>query len=219
MSMKEKDLVADAIKFWMEKAHINQSELAMGIEVEPATVSQYVTKRRAPSLEMSLKMAEYFGVSLPEFFSCKDDLTPEIVFVERVKARPRAGTGGLETDGETTGLYSFHKSFLARKRGKPETMKIFEVSGDSMEPTLADGDLIMINQADKDVRTGHIYLLRLGAGENDSELMVKRLERRPGGVLLIRSDNPRYEDIPVDMNTVDGEIEIFGRMVWSCREY
>jgi len=50
--------------------------------------------------------------------------------------------------------------------------------------------------------------------------MVKRLERRSGNILLIRSDNEeRYAPVPINMDSEAGEIEIFGRMVWSCREY
>ena len=77
-----------------------------------------------------------------------------------------------------------------------------------------DRDLILVNLKEKHVRSGYVYLIRIG-----NELMVKRLENRPGGVLLIRSDNPDYEDIPVNLEEVDGDIEIHGRMVWSCREY
>lgn len=154
------------------------------------------------------------GISLPEFFACKDEEKPDIVFVPKVKARPRAGSGGLETDSDHDGYYSFHTSFLTRKRGNEQTMRIFEVAGDSMSPTLIDGDFIMINTADKDVRSGYIYLLRM-----EDELMVKRLENRPGSLLLLRSDNPDYEDIAISKNEECFNVEVFGRMVWSCREY
>ena len=192
---------------------MNQSELAQVVGVEAATISQYITLKRAPSLEVLAKMAGVFGVSIPEFFACKDDEAPDIEFVERVTARPRAGTGGLETDAEHNGHYAFHKSFLVRKGAPAKDMKIFEVAGDSMEPLLSDSDLIMVNIRDKDVRTGRVYLLRIG-----EDLMVKRLEIRPGGVLLIRSDNKEYEDIPVNLHETQ-DVEVFGRMVWSCREY
>jgi phage repressor protein C with HTH and peptisase S24 domain len=92
-------------------------------------------------------------------------------------------------------------------------MKLFEVAGDSMAPTLMDGDLIMVNLREKNVRSGCIYLVRM-----EDELMVKRLENRPGGVLLIRSDNRAYEDIPVNRGS-GADVETLGRMVWSCREY
>lgn len=211
---KENSITTEALRYWLHKRKMSQYALAHKIESAPNTISQIATGQRNPSLDLLEKMAEALEVSLPEFFACKDDLTPDIVFVERVKARPRAGNGGLETDGEHDGLYSFHSSFIARKRGKPDDMKIFAVAGDSMAPTLNDNDLIMVNLKERDVRSGYVYLLRMG-----DELMVKRLENRPGGILLIRSDNSAYEDIPVNKADIGGEIEIFGRMVWSCREY
>ncbi len=216
--MRDKLIFTEALCFWLQKKRMTQAELAKKLGANPNVISQYKTGSRTPPMDKLEELASALDVSLPEFFACKDDMTPDIVFVERVSARPRAGVGGMEMDAAHDGMYSFHKSFIERKRGKADDMKIFAVAGDSMEPTLADGDLIMVNLREKDVRTGYVYLLRMGIGE-DAEFMVKRLERRPGNTLLIRSDNDRYEDIPVNMAEVDGEIEIFGRMVWSCREY
>lgn len=216
--MTDGKITADALRFWIRKRGLTQGRLAEKSGLAQNYISQIHTGARAGSLEAIQQLAAALDVSLPEFFACKDPETPDTVFIKKVKARPRAGTGGLETDGEAAGLYSFHSSFIRRKRGTPEDMVIFEVAGDSMSPTLTDGDLIMINTQDRDARTGLVYLLRLGRGE-DSELMVKRLERRPGNILLLRSDNPDYEDIPAAMDGAEGEIEIFGRMVWSCREY
>lgn len=207
-------ITSDALRFWLKKAGIKQGELAERTGISQGHISNMMQGTRGiptPNLE---KICEALDISLPEFFSCKDEDSPDIVFVQKVKARPRAGTGGLETDGNFDGKYAFHSSFISRKQGNPEDMVIFQVAGDSMSPTLADGDLIMINRRDKDVRTGYIYLLRM-----EDELMVKRLENRPGSILLIRSDNSDYEDIAINKSEIDGQIEIFGRMVWSCREY
>jgi transcriptional regulator with XRE-family HTH domain len=214
--MQAGKITADALSFWLKHKHLNQKELAEKLDVAPNTISQIVNGHRYPSVELLEKIAEALGISLPEFFSCRDDALPDIEFVPLVKAVPRAGTGGLETDGDYVGLYSFHASFLLRKQGTAETMRLFRVAGDSMEPTLFSGDMIMVNtgEAARHVQTGMVYLVRLG-----DELMVKRLENRPGNMLLIRSDNASYQDIPVNKAEVDGEIEIFGRMVWSCREY
>ncbi|MDL2316278.1 LexA family transcriptional regulator [Desulfovibrio sp. OttesenSCG-928-A18] len=214
MPMNEKDIVAHAVKFWLKKKHMKQNELAEAARVEPSTVSQIANGHRLPSLELAGRMAGVFGISLPEFFACKDDELPELAFVPLVKAVPRAGTGGLELDGEQIRLYSFHNSFLMRKQGGTDSMRLFKIDGDSMEPTLHHGDMIMINLRQTHISSGAIYLLRL-----EGELMVKRLENRPGGLLLIRSDNPAYDDITIakDDETIDAEV--FGRMVWSCREY
>lgn len=182
--------------------------------VNKNTISQYKTGDRTPPMERLESLVDALGVSLPEFFACRDESKPELEFVERVSARPRAGGGGLETDAAHQGYYSFHRQFIARKGGTPDDMKIFEVAGDSMMPTLQDGDLIMINLRENDVRSGYIYLLRI-----EDELMVKRLENRPGGLLLVRSDNTVYETISIDKRAIDNDFEVFGRMVWSCREY
>ncbi len=193
---------------------MSQTDLARALNIGSSTVSQYKKGDRTPPFEKMDEIAAVFGVSLLEFLSCKTADRPDIVFVEKVRARPRAGGGGLETDGEHDGYYAFHRNFIERKRGTEKGMKIFEVAGDSMSPTLEEGDFIMVNTADNEIRTGRVYLLRIG-----EELMVKRLERRPGNILVIRSDNPRYEDIPVNMEVSLDEVEVYGRMVWSCREY
>ena len=212
--MKSQLIFTDALSFWLKKKGLSQSDLAERMGVNKNTISQYKTGERTPPMDRLEDLVEAFGLSIPEFFACKEESKPELVFVEKVMARPRAGTGGLETDAEHDGYYSFHRSFIERKRGTEETMKIFEVAGDSMAPTLSDGDFIMVNTTDRDVRTGYIYLLRM-----EDELMVKRLESRPGGVLLLRSDNPDYEDIQINKNDESVDVSIFGRMVWSCREY
>jgi phage repressor protein C with HTH and peptisase S24 domain len=212
--MKERLIFTNSLAFWLEKKGLTQVELAKRMGVNPNTISQYKTGERTPPMDKLEVLVGALGISLPEFFACKDESKPDTVFIERLKARPRAGTGGLETDGEHAGFYSFHSQFIARKRGTEKSMKIFEVAGDSMSPTLSDGDLIMVNLADKDVRSGYIYLIRM-----EDELMVKRLENRPGGILLIRSDNSDYADIPVNKNDPGIDLEVFGRMVWSCREY
>ena len=210
----ERTITAEALHYWIKKRGMTQAQLAEKTGLAQNYISQINTGSRHGSIDAIQKIADALGISLPEFFAHKDSSLPELVFVQRVKARPSAGSGSLDTDCEHAGYYSFHSSFIARKRGSADSMKIFEVSGDSMSPTLNDGDLIMINMQEADVRTGHIYLLRI-----EGELLVKRLETRPGGIILIRSDNPDYEAIAVNRHDEYLDMQIFGRMVWSCREY
>lgn len=219
--MKDERIAADALEFWLNKTRMAQAELAEKAGLAQNYISQIKSGARgAPSIKALQKIAEALGLSLLEFLACKDESLPDIECVPLVKAVPRAGSGGLETDGEHLQMYSFHSKFLQRKGGNKETMRLFKIDGDSMEPTLFSGDMIMVNTTDaaRHIFTSNIYLLRLGIGD-ESELMVKRLERRPGNILMIRSDNDRYEDIPVSLDDMGKEAEIFGRMVWSCREY
>ena len=208
-------ITKQALDFWMEKYPITQTALAKKAGLSQNYISLLVKGERDGSLEAIQSLARCFGASVSDFLGVKDRAgLPEIEFVERVKAVPRAGNGGLVVDGDCVGLYSFHSSFLRRKGGSAESMKIFKVDGDSMEPTLHSGDLIMVNRAMIDVQSGHIYLLRM-----EGELMVKRLERRPGGIILVRSDNKEYDSIEINLENENVDFEIFGKMVWLCREF
>lgn len=212
---KTNTVTGKALTYWIKKVGIKQTDLSEKTGISQPHISAMARGLKNIKAEFLEKICDALEISLPDFFACDNSEAPEIVFVPLLKARPRAGTGGLETDSDQVRLYSFHASFLERKRGTPDSMRLFRVDGDSMEPTLRSGDMIMVNTTDaaRHVATGNVYLLRIG-----EELMVKRLENRPGNVLLIRSDNKDYEDLPVNLAEVDG-IEIFGRMVWSCREY
>ena len=74
-------------------------------------------------------------------------------------------------------------------QARPEDLSIIRVSGDSMSPTLADGDDILVDRSDGAARLRDgIYVLT-----RDDTLMVKRLSLHPAGnSLTIASDNPAY---------------------------
>lgn len=133
--------------------------------------------------------------------------------IPKVKARLSAGTGSLETEGEIIGRYAFKTDFLHRK-GHPSTMVLMDVAGDSMEPVLMDSDTVLIDESQNEIIAGGLFAVGI-----EQEVYVKYLHRIPGK-LVLRSKNPDYDPIEVDM---DGEISdavrIIGRVVWSCREY
>lgn len=213
-TIKRNSPTARALAYWLKRCGMKQAELAERVGLEQGTISNMIRGVRGIKAEYLERMCDVFGITLAEFFTCGENTLPEIVFVPLVKAVPRAGAGGLETDGAATALYAFHSDFIKRKQGTPETMRLFRVEGDSMEPTIAPNDLIMVNLNMADVRSGHIYLVRF-----EGELMIKRLERRPGGEVLIRSDNARYDDIAIKPDPEYIDFRIFGRMVWLCREF
>jgi phage repressor protein C with HTH and peptisase S24 domain len=133
--------------------------------------------------------------------------------IPKVQARLAAGTGSLETEGEVIGYYAFKLDFLMRK-GHPHKMVLMDVTGDSMEPVLMDRDSVLIDESQRSIIAGGLYAVGI-----EHEVYVKYLHRRPGK-LVLKSKNPEYDPIEVDM---DGElsdaVRIIGRIVWSCREY
>ena len=130
-------------------------------------------------------------------------------FVPHVKAKLGAGYS-LETSGDVDGYLAFRKDFLA-KIGPPSKLVLFDVMGDSMEPTVWDKDMVLISTADKELVSGQLFAVRIG-----DEISIKRLERLPGKV-LVRSDNPRHHSFEVAPD--EGEFAIIGRVKWSCRKH
>jgi phage repressor protein C with HTH and peptisase S24 domain len=79
-----------------------------------------------------------------------------------------------------------------------------------MEPTLSNGDTVLVDSTQNAPRTDGIYVLQF-----DNYLYVKRLLMNPAkGKVAIISDNPAYapmEDIEPD------ELHIAGRVLWLGR--
>jgi len=88
--------------------------------------------------------------------------------------------------------------------------------GDSMEPYICPGDIVVLDLNDRSIFTGGVYGLRVG-----DQLLVKRLSLRANGNLVVASDNPRYPTDEISAKelrqmTEDGgsPIAILGRVVW-----
>lgn len=86
---------------------------------------------------------------------------------------------------------------------QPERLTCVRAAGDSMEPTIRDGDLVAVDAGCTDPLDGHLFAVRTDAG-----LVVKRL-RRTGARWLLSSDNAAYAPRPV------GEDDrILGQIAW-----
>ncbi len=157
-------------------------------------------------------LAEFFGVDESEL----GGLPPEargasaaVTMVRRMQLGASAGSGALDAGEQATGQFGFDPRWLRKLSTNPSKLSIIQVAGDSMEPTLADGDDIMVDEGDSatSLRDG-IYVIRY-----DDTLLVKRLSVGPAGKLTVISDNPAYPSIDAKTRTVD----VIGRVVWTGR--
>lgn len=149
----------------------------------------------------------------PQWMSPEAAPSMGYALIPKVMARLAAGTGSLETEGRVIGYYAFKLDFLKRK-GRPKTMILMDVAGDSMEPTLLDGDTVLIDESQRDIIAGAMFAIGI-----ENEVYVKYLHRVPGK-LVLKSKNSEYDPIEVDMNgDLAGIVRVIGRVVWSCREY
>jgi phage repressor protein C with HTH and peptisase S24 domain len=115
-----------------------------------------------------------------------DDDHPEFVKIPKVKLRLSAGIQGFQTDPETYdgSTVSVHHNWILRNGFTRENLMAMRVKGESMEPTLYEDDLVIINLADKRMVDGQVYAINY-----EGEAVIKRLVRE-GGQWYLYSDNP-----------------------------
>jgi len=181
-----------------------------------AYIQQYIkrgTPRRLAEDDRRL-LARYFGVSEevlggpPAPIGAQDGM----LRVPRLEIGASAGPGALAGDESARGHIAFDPAWLRRVATDPKHLSLIRVEGDSMAPTLADGDEILVDRGDtaERLRDG-IYVLRI-----DDALLVKRVARNPAArTISIRGDNEAYPGWP---DCDPSAVEIVGRVIWIGRE-
>jgi phage repressor protein C with HTH and peptisase S24 domain len=121
-----------------------------------------------------------------------------------------AGDGPYVTDEQPIYEIGFSPKMLERITGAENgDLSILNVSGDSMLPTLMDGDQVLVDSTKKDVNQIGLFILRYG-----DVLQIKRIDRNPStGNFLVKSDNPVYDPFEVQSD----HLHVVGRVVWMGR--
>lgn len=120
-----------------------------------------------------------------------------------------AGYGAWVTGEAIIGKFAMPSLGIKRMTGSnAKNINLLYVKGDSMEPTLADGDLIAIDRSKTEATNG-LFVARI---END--LYVKRITFNSIAAIL-SSDNPGYPPITA---RYDDTFELIGRVIWFSRK-
>jgi phage repressor protein C with HTH and peptisase S24 domain len=138
---------------------------------------------------------------------------PEYPAIRRVKLKAQAGASGyaVEYQKEDDGPpIVFRADWYKSKGYKPEKMLALRVTGESMAPSMYEGDLIVINTTSTAPKDGAPFLVNY-----EGEIVVKRLTR-DDGLWWLTSDNPdqrRY-----GRKVCNGGTEIIGEVVYRQTE-
>lgn len=103
---------------------------------------------------------------------------------------------------------AFRADWIRSERLKPSKLACMTAKGDSMQPSIWDGDSLVVDTSASEVTDGKVYALWYEGGER-----VKRLYRLPGGGLRIKSDNPAFETIELGSASSLEHVRIVGRVV------
>lgn len=184
---------------------VSLSTLSRVVGRNAAWMQQFMrrgTPRLLPERERGL-IAGFFGIDEAALGGAT---APAIVRVPRLAVSVSAGPGRLVTSEATVASAGYAADDLARLGIRAADAAILDVRGDSMQPTLIDGDRILVDRGRRAPgRAAAIWVLRCG-----DELLVKRLTR-DGDHWRIVSDNAAERRVPL------GEVEVLGRVVELVR--
>jgi hypothetical protein len=218
MDIVTDDPRANLEKLIRENGH-DFAALSKMLGKNPAYIQQYIRRGTPKKLDEDdrRRLAEFYGVderllgapAAGKFVREGRESLDGLLRIKRLQVGASAGPGSL-ADDEYAESMGFAPRWLRRLGADPAALSLIVVDGDSMAPTLGDGDDIMVDHsaATRPLRDG-IYVLRM-----DDVLLVKRVAMGPSGKLTIRSDNPQYpdwEDVSAD------SVNIIGRVVWTGR--
>lgn len=123
-----------------------------------------------------------------------------------------AGHGALVDQEQKISEMAFRKDWLKLKGLDAAHCVLIKARGDSMEPTLYDGDLLLVDTRFDAIKDDSIYILQA-----DSHLIVKRVQLSLDGTLDIISDNPRYDKQIISAEN-SKDIKVIGRLRWFGHE-
>jgi len=191
----------------------NMSALAAFCKITPQAVQQWIAQGRTPRTHRLKEVAAYFGLTEQELLfgesvptsmkerseerpvvpasgipvQAYDEGNAEFVPIRAMRLKLSAGISGYGAEPDLTVKSApivFQREWMEKNGLFPEDLIALKIRGDSMDPSLRDGDLVVINVADKVPKDGMVYAVNY-----DGEDVVKRMEYQNREWWLV-SDNP-----------------------------
>lgn len=105
--------------------------------------------------------------------------------------------------------YRFKTSWLGRQDIDPLALRMHEIVGDSMLPTMSHGDIVVIDTMQKDIMTDSLFAFLV-----KGNVVVRRVKFLMDGSLVLSSDNRNYDTEAIDRADII-DLDVLGRVVWA----
>ncbi len=202
--------------------------LAKATGVSASAFRKWLKGEAEPSRDRLVALAAAAGVSLawlaqgegpePDFAALgarannrrPSDLLSSARFLvlPTVATAASAGSGRVDTDGATE-FIGFRHDWLRTVFGRePADLMLETAVGESMEPHIHNGDILLVDTTDTTFRNFGVYVI-----EVREERLVKRVQRKFDGSLILISDNAVYQPENIEAELAK-EVRVLGRVIW-----
>jgi transcriptional regulator with XRE-family HTH domain len=207
----------------------NQADFAEMFDTAQPTVSKWESGQTIPEGENLSLLVELSGVGTRAFcdtpwsppkgngqgsgiIMSPEDFADELglALIDEVDLALGMGATYLDGTAEVKGRAPFRMEWLRGLYDGPvSALKVVQGRGDSMEPTIRDGDIVLLDTSSRRLDDQDM-IWAVSYGDLG---MIRRLRRLPSGALLMSPDNPVVR--PTEAH--DGECHIMGRVIFIGR--
>jgi phage repressor protein C with HTH and peptisase S24 domain len=218
-------IVAERVRTLMAEKGLSQSELARRVGISQTAIGKLASGETYSSRHLHV-VARELGTT-PAYLAGEIDdpssgavpaATPGmiaeqlgLVLVPEVDLEYGMGGGTVVREDADSRTIPFPRAWLETLTSSPVDQLFFARGrGDSMMPTLLNGDIVLIDRSTRTVtEQDRIWAIAYG-----DLAAIKRVRRKGGGGFKIMSDNPLVSAEEV----ADDELFIVGRIVWVGRK-
>lgn len=188
-------------------------KLSEALDFEPSEVSPTLAagiRRASPAQHADYKV-HAANSPLPASADVPQSDDGRYAFVPQYDAKAAAGLGSENPHVEIHSTLAFKRDWLKAKGAKPESLAVIYAEGQSMWPTINDGDVLLVDRSRIEPADGQVFVL---AGSDGA--IVKRLVQGSLGQWLLRSDNDDKEEYPdrYHLRSNGNEHRIIGKVIW-----
>lgn len=184
------------VKLLIKNKNLTQEKLCNNCNISLKTFVSWIHNERLPDVEQATRIAHELGTTVEYLVSGKDTPAKSNFYVPFLRQKLSAGKGTEIVSTEQPESWIQVSEKLKRFEGHLAAM---QVKGDSMEPTIHDGDIVVCDNLGYDNEEG-IYVVYLnGTG------LIKRIQIGARQIYII-SDNPKYRTIEEPSDSDNAQI-------------
>lgn len=192
----------DMLKYFRSIKGLSQSELAKELGLSTSTISMYEVGKREPDFETEEKIADYFNTDL-NILRGRDSERIDDSHGTSIPVLGRVAAGIPLTAAE----YIIDTEEIPQAMSADGEYFGLQVKGDSMEPKISDGDVVIVRKQ-SDADEGDLVIALV----NGDDAVVKRLKKYADGIALI-STNPAYEPMYFSKSDIESKpVSIIGKV-------
>lgn len=200
---------------------LTQEQLAEAAGISRSYIAELESGKKPPNLNRIRQIAKVLKVPVESLISEQDNpvtsidgalVLDEVEFVNVWDVSASAGYGAFVDYEPQTHNLAFPREYLRKlTSSQAKNLSIISVKGDSMEPTLLDDDIVLLDMSKRKLSYDGLFVLRY-----DDTLHVKRIGRSSAkDHITIISDNrslyPAFE-------ALTSSVEAVGKVLWYGRK-